>query len=68
MEFYSNEIDVLKDLVDETNNIYLSTTSHLTHDVMSVEELKQEIKEINKILGKKGKQLGITLQTAYMPG
>ena len=68
MEFYSNEIDVLKDLVDETNNIYLSTTSHLTHDVMSVEELKEEIKEINKILGKKGKQLGITLQTAYMPG
>ena len=68
MEFYSNEIDVLKVLVDETNNIYLSTTSHLTHDVMSVEELKQEIKEINKILGKKGKQLGITLQTAYMPG
>ena len=68
MEFYSNEINVLKVLVDETNNIYLSTTSHLTHDVMSVEELKQEIKEINKILGKKGKQLGITLQTAYMPG
>ena len=68
MEFYSNEIDVLKVLIDETNNIYLSTTSHLTHDVMSVEELKQEIKEINKILGKKGKQLGITLQTAYMPG
>ena len=68
MEFYSNEINVLKVLVDETNNIYLSTTSHLTHDVMSVEELKEEIKEINKILGKKGKQLGITLQTAYMPG
>ena len=68
MEFYSNEIDVLKDLVDETNNIYLSTTSHLTHDVISGEELKQEIKEMNKILGKKGKQLGITLQTAYMPG
>ena len=68
MEFYSNEMDVLNSLVDETNNIYLSTKSHLTHDVMSVEELKQEIKEINKILGKKGKQLGITLQTAYMPG
>ena len=68
MEFYSNEINVLKVLVDETNNIFLSTTSHLTHDVMSVEELKEEIKEINKILGKKGKQLGITLQTAYMPG
>ena len=68
MEFYSNEMDVLNSLVDETNKIYLSTTSHLTHDVMSVEELKQEIKEINKILGGKGKQLGITLQTAYMPG
>ena len=68
LNFYSDEIDALKALVDETNQIFLSTTSHLTHDLMSEDELKQTTKEINNMLGKKGKQLGITLQTAYIPG
>ena len=68
MDFYSNEIDVLRALVDEINHVYLSTTSHLTHDLISEEELKEETKKINKVLRKKGKHLGITLQTAYIPG
>ena len=68
LDFYSNEIDVLRALVDETNLVYLSTISHLTHDLISEEELKEETKKINKVLRKKGKQLGITLQTAYIPG
>ena len=68
LNFYSDEIDALKALVDETNQIFLSTTSHLTHDIMSEDELKQTTKEINNMLEKKGKQLGITLQTAYIPG
>ena len=68
MDFYSNEIDVLRALVDEINHVYLSTTSHLTHDLISEEELKEEAKKINKILRRKGKHLGISLQTAYIPG
>ena len=68
LDFYSDEIDVLRALVDETNQVYLSTISHLTHDLISEEELKEETKKINKVLRKKGKHLGITLQTAYIPG
>ena len=68
LNFYSNEIDVLRALVDETNQVYLSTISHLTHDLISEEELKEEAKKINKILRRKRKHLGISLQTAYIPG
>ena len=68
LDFFSDEIDVLTLLVDETNNIFLSTTYHLTHDLMSERELKQESKELNMILQKKGKKLGVTPETAYIPG
>ena len=68
LDFFSDEMDVLASLIDETNHIFLSTINHLTHDLMSESELKQESNELNKILQKKGKQLGVTLETAYMPG
>ena len=68
LDFFSDEMDVLTLLVDETNHIFLSTTNHLTHDLMSERELKKESKELNTILRKKGKQLGVTPETAYIPG
>ena len=68
LDFYSDEIDLLKCLVDEINRKFTSTTNHLTHDLMSEKELKEEIREVNQTLRKKGKKLGMTLLTAYMPG
>merc|ERR1712156_786862 len=50
MDFYSNEIDVLKSVVDEINHAYLSPISHLTPHLISEDKLSETIKEQNKIL------------------
>ena len=53
LDFFSDEMDVLASLIDETNHIFLSTINHLTHDLMSESELKQESNELNNILQKR---------------
>ena len=68
MDFYSNEIDVLKSVVDEINHAYLSPISHLTPHLISEDKLSETIKEQNKILEKTGKKLGISLVNFYIPG
>ena len=68
MDFYSNEIDVLKSVVDEINHAYLSPTSHLTPHLLSEEKLLETIKAQNKIIEKTGKKLGISFLNVYIPG